>query len=157
MTNGMASDWYYSRLGAAGGGSPQQQAGPFIWEDLCARAQAGEFGPNDLLWNPAFPDWLPAAQVPGLFPAPGLTAPAAYQVPGAYQPPAAAPSVAAARPARCRGRKLHGREPARGPGTAPVPHHALVWCPGTGLNAGGPRVPVCVRRACAAAPACAGC
>lgn len=77
----MASGWYYSKPGVSGA----EQVGPFSWEQLFAQAQTGALAPADLVWNPQLPQWTPAAQVPGLFPAgawPG--AQAAY--PGAAQP-----------------------------------------------------------------------
>ena len=61
-TGSMTSDWYYSRRAAATG----QQAGPFTWEQLCSQAQAGQLGPDDLVWNPQLPEWLAASQIPGL-------------------------------------------------------------------------------------------
>jgi hypothetical protein len=66
MTEGsMASDWYYSKRGDPA----RQQIGPLTWEQFYAFAQAGTLTPDDLVWNPQFADWVPAAQVPGLFPA----------------------------------------------------------------------------------------
>ena len=88
-----AADWYYSKRGApaAADGSPSlEQLGPLPWEELCARARAGELGPTDLVWNPQLPEWTPAAQVPGLFPAAAQT--------GAVRPPAAQPAPAPTAP-----------------------------------------------------------
>jgi len=65
-TGPMASDWYYSRIGAPVG----HREGPFSWEQLYAQAQSGAFGRDDLVWNPGLADWTPAAQITGLFPAP---------------------------------------------------------------------------------------
>ncbi|HLA81657.1 MAG TPA: S8 family serine peptidase, partial [Thermoleophilia bacterium] len=52
------------------------------WEQLYALVQAGVVAPDDLVWNPQLPDWLPAAEIPGLFPAPPVPAP---PVPGVTQ------------------------------------------------------------------------
>ena len=105
-TGSMTSDWYYSKRAAATG----QQAGPFTWEQLCSQAQAGQLGPDDLVWNPQLPEWLAASQIPGLLrgaarPAVQPTAtcqPAATQAGAAYPaayPPAYPP---AARPTKRR-------------------------------------------------------
>ena len=61
----LASGWYYSKSGDPGG----QQVGPLTWAQLFSLAQAGMLTPYDAVWNPALPQWLPAAQVRGLFPA----------------------------------------------------------------------------------------
>ncbi len=67
MTNAdlTASDWYYLK----GDTSSRHQTGPVTWEQLSLVAQAGTLTPSDLVWNPALPDWLPAAQISGLLPA----------------------------------------------------------------------------------------
>ncbi len=86
----MSSGWYYSKRGAPAG----TQAGPLTWEQLYSQAQAGQLGPDDLVWNAQLPDWLPAAQIPGLFPAaatPAAATPVA-RPPASYQPVAAAPT-----------------------------------------------------------------
>jgi len=57
----MTSGWYYSKRGAPG------QQGPLGWQELYSRAQTGELGTDDLVWNQQLPDWLPAAQILGLF------------------------------------------------------------------------------------------
>jgi hypothetical protein len=59
----MTSDWYYIKRGAPA----QEQAGPFVWEQLYALAQSGAFAPDDLVWNAQLPVWLAAGQIPGLF------------------------------------------------------------------------------------------
>jgi len=77
MTTGsMASGWYYSKRGAPAG----HQAGPFTWEQLYSYAQAQTLVPDDLVWHSELPDWLPAGQIHGLFPA--VAAPAAPTVSG---------------------------------------------------------------------------
>lgn len=96
----MAVGWYYSRQGGAGGGLPADTVGPLSWAELCAAAQAGAFAPDDLVWHPEFPSWVPAAQVPGLTAA---AAPALARPPvgPALARPAVQPGAApAARPAR---------------------------------------------------------
>jgi hypothetical protein len=106
----MTSDWYYSKRAAATG----QQAGPFTWEQLYSQAQAGQFGPDDLVWNPQLPDWLAASQIPGLITGASQPAvlpiatrqPAAAQAGAAY--PAAYPAAyqPAAQPTKDRGSYL---------------------------------------------------
>jgi hypothetical protein len=59
----MATGWFYLKSGAPGG----QQTGPVTWEQLYGLVRSGAVGPQDLVWNPALPEWLPASQVPGLF------------------------------------------------------------------------------------------
>ncbi len=58
-----ASNWYYSNRGDSAG----RQIGPLTWEQFYLSAQAGTLAPDDLVWHPQFADWVPAAQVPGLF------------------------------------------------------------------------------------------
>jgi len=53
------SHWYYAKGG--------QQQGPVTSEELIALLKSGGLDPNnDLVWNPAMPDWRPASQVPEL-------------------------------------------------------------------------------------------
>ncbi|MCL5735996.1 MAG: DUF4339 domain-containing protein, partial [Actinobacteria bacterium] len=101
----MSSDWRYLKQSGPPGAPSGEQAGPFTWEGLYLRAQAGEFGPNDLVWHPQLPDWTPAAQVPGLFPARPAGAPTAAP---ATMPPTYAPGSGAAVVGgpRGRGRRL---------------------------------------------------
>lgn len=76
-------DWYYAKTDTPSG----QQAGPFGWEQLRSLALAGAIAPTDLVWHPSLPQWVPAAQIGGLFPV------------GAFRPAQpAAPSVAPPRP-----------------------------------------------------------
>ena len=84
----MDSGWYYSKRG----GPPGQQFGPVTWENLVSYARGGLLAPEDLVWNEQLPDWRPASQIPGLFPA---SAPASPAMPAAY---AAAPGYVAAQP-----------------------------------------------------------
>lgn len=52
-------------------GSP---AGPFSWELLQQHAREGRFAPHHRVRAEDWPDWLPAAQVPALFPPAQFTA-----------------------------------------------------------------------------------
>ncbi len=97
MSDGsMASDWYYVKQGGPGEGIVGRQVGPFTWEQLYLRAEAREFGPDDLVWNPQLPDWFPATRVPGLFPAPAQPVAAAPPEPVAAAQPVAPPDPFAA-------------------------------------------------------------
>jgi hypothetical protein len=62
----MDSGWYYSKQG----GPPGQHVGPISWEQLVSYARSGFLTPNDLVWSPQMAGFQPAAQIPGLFPAP---------------------------------------------------------------------------------------
>ena len=87
MAESMSTGWYYLPAGAGGG----QQVGPLTWEELYAARTAGSIGSGDMVWHPALPQWTPAAQIPGLFPASAQAAQPAAQVaaqPAAYQPTA---------------------------------------------------------------------
>lgn len=76
----MTEGWYYVNRATGA------QTGPVSWEQLYAATRTGAVGPDDLVWNPALPEWLPARQVPGLFQA---------DVPGhAAASPAYAPAAA---------------------------------------------------------------
>lgn len=70
MVDSMATGWFYLGGGAPGG----RQMGPVTWEQLYGLARSGAVGPQDLVWNPALPQWLPASQVPGLFAGPATPA-----------------------------------------------------------------------------------
>jgi hypothetical protein len=84
VADSVTTDWYYAKRGAPHG----QQAGPFTWEQLFSHARAGAVAPDDLVWHPQLPQWLPAGQVSGLFPA------AAFPGgPGPYPPDAAQPGA----------------------------------------------------------------
>lgn len=52
--------WYYE-LGP-------QRVGPMAWDDFVQRARGGAFGPSSRVWCEGWTDWVPAAQVPALFP-----------------------------------------------------------------------------------------
>jgi hypothetical protein len=78
----MSTEWHYSKN--------EQQYGPISSTDLKGLAEAGEIGPDDLVWNSSLTEWVPAQRVKGLVFA---TAPmAAAEV----APPAAIPVQASA-------------------------------------------------------------
>ena len=76
----MTTGWHVSRSGA--------QAGPYSWQDLHLLALRGGLGLQDLIWHQTLTGWMPATQVPGLFP----MAPSAYPAP---VPPASRSSSSA--------------------------------------------------------------
>jgi hypothetical protein len=87
------SGWYYQKTGATGG---QQPVGPFSWDELFSHARGRALTPDDVVWSQETGNWLPATQIPGLFPAPAAPpvppAPAAgYAAPYGYGAPAAPP------------------------------------------------------------------
>ena len=108
MADSMASGWYFSRRDAAA----TRQEGPFAWEQLWAHAQAGTFSSDDMIWNSALPDWIPAALVPGLYapPAPSATSAAPHLTAGQTGTVAPAASLAAGALAMAAG--LGGLAPA---------------------------------------------
>jgi hypothetical protein len=69
----MAQQWYYASQG--------RQVGPILDSQLRQLVATRTLGPNDLVWQPGFTNWVPAGSVPGLF--------GAYQA----QPPAPAPAA----------------------------------------------------------------
>lgn len=75
-TASTADGWHVSR-----GETP---SGPYTWDDLYHAARQGHVIPGDLVWHPAFPQWVSAGTVPGLFAAPPVVAPppAAPAAPG---------------------------------------------------------------------------
>jgi GYF domain 2 len=79
MADAMATGWYFLKSGAVAG----QQVGPLTWEQVHAARSSGSLQPSDLVWHPTMPQWSPAAQIQGLFPA--AVQPAPYQ-PAPYQP-----------------------------------------------------------------------
>lgn len=46
-----------------------QQQGPYTWPELWQKAQSGEIGPADQIWNEHMSGWTPADRIPGLLPA----------------------------------------------------------------------------------------
>ncbi|MBN1631928.1 MAG: DUF4339 domain-containing protein [Thermoleophilia bacterium] len=60
-----AFGWHHLRSGAPA----DQQVGPLTWEQLLGLRASGALDPADLVWHPALPQWVAAAQVEGLFPA----------------------------------------------------------------------------------------
>ena len=82
VSDSLGSDWYLTKRGSP----PGQHAGPFAWEQLVSYARAGTIAPDDLVWNPQLPQWLPAGQVSGLF------APAVFSgAPDPYSPTVSQP------------------------------------------------------------------
>lgn len=79
-----------------------EQMGPYTGEQLVQYAQQGSVTAETLVWAEGMPEWAPASQVPGLFPA----------------APAAAAAVVAAKPATGAGWNPHaGRLAAAGGGS----------------------------------------
>jgi len=75
------SDWYYARAG--------QTLGPVSRMRIEEMARAGELNPaTDLLWTDSMTEWLPAGQVPGIFP----ETPTAAALPPATMASAPSPS-----------------------------------------------------------------
>lgn len=62
MTESMATGWYCTRSGS--------QMGPLTWQELYALGAAGTLSRSDLVWHEGYPQWTPAADIPGLLPAP---------------------------------------------------------------------------------------
>lgn len=110
MAEAMSNGWYYLPSGAGA----NQQVGPLTWEQLYTTRLSGSLQTTDMVWHPALPQWTPASQIQGLFPAvapppaaqqaaaqpvytqqpaysqqPGYSQQPAYATPGAYQAPAA--------------------------------------------------------------------
>lgn len=48
-------------------------SGPYTWEVLLQHARGGSFGPQHRVRAEDWADWLPGAQVPGLFPPSAMT------------------------------------------------------------------------------------
>ena len=86
----VSQGWYSRRPSDTSGPS----SGPYSWADLSLFAHQGTLSPDDLVWHEAWPQWTPAARVPGLFaqtPQPQVAQPAApaWQQPAQPQRPAA--------------------------------------------------------------------
>jgi hypothetical protein len=89
--NALATGWHVSIGGTT--------YGPYDWPAVVAWAREGRFGADDLVWHAQLPGWVPAREVPGLFPAPVAPAPpppGAVWSGGPYSP------TAPARPGRRR-------------------------------------------------------
>jgi len=90
----MSDQWFIHSNG--------EQMGPYTGEQLVQYAQQGSVTAETLVWAEGMPEWAPASQVPGLFPA----------------APAAAAAVVAAKPATGAGWNPHaGRLAAAGGGS----------------------------------------
>jgi hypothetical protein len=89
--------WYFSKAG----GPPGQKSGPYTRDQLQTRAWSGAISAFDLVWGPGMPDWLPAAQVPGLLPAAPVT-PVAPPAPGVARVAPYPPHAAQAQRRRSR-------------------------------------------------------
>lgn len=62
-----ANTWYYRR--------GDEKCGPVASSELVRMARSGELKSTDLTWNESLPEWVPAARIKGLFPAPQPPAP----------------------------------------------------------------------------------
>ena len=82
MAESTATGWYYLQGGPGGG----QQVGPLSWEQLYGLCSSGSVRPTDMVWHSTMPQWAPAGQVQGLFPAA-----AGYQAPYQQAPYQQAP------------------------------------------------------------------
>jgi len=87
----MSGSWYVSSEG--------QQLGPYTGEQLVQFAQEGRIATDTLVWAEGMADWLPAAQIPGLFPAAAPVAAAApaptpAPAPATWAPPGARTAAA---------------------------------------------------------------
>jgi hypothetical protein len=60
--NGQETGWYVGRLG-------RSHEGPYSRKVLRLKADLGELLPEDLLWSPGLPGWVPARDIQDLFPA----------------------------------------------------------------------------------------
>jgi len=84
----MSNDWHVSRSG--------ETFGPYVWERLVEMAREGAVTPEDLVHRADYPEWMRAADVPGLFPQVAPQPQAAPQAQPAQQvtpqPQAAAPT-----------------------------------------------------------------
>jgi len=79
------TQWYVSQEG--------QQLGPYTDEQMVSFAQGGNITRQSMVWAEGMADWLPAAQINGLFPAAAATGPG-RAAPGAARPAAAARGAA---------------------------------------------------------------
>ena len=87
LPDSMANEASWHVLTAGG-----EQMGPYTDDELRTYAGEGRITPENLLWAEGMEDWVPAAQVEGLFPAPQARAP--MLVTGAVQPTAHAQATA---------------------------------------------------------------
>ncbi len=67
MSNGsdMTEGWYIR----GGEGAEAWQTGPYTWEQLHSFIPESRLLPDNLVWHPSMTDWIPAREIPGLFPA----------------------------------------------------------------------------------------
>ncbi len=90
--NSLGSEWFYSKPGVAA----NDHIGPLSWDDLRSAARSGVLSRADLVWNESYPDWRPAASVPGLFvsmpPVPPVPPASAYGMAPGHGEPAPARS-----------------------------------------------------------------
>ena len=89
----MAEGWHYANP------TTGVRSGPLSWEQLRAAAWDGGLRPDDLVWHPQLPEWVPASQVPGLLAARSGAPPAGQPVmsqPSMMAPLPASPRVATA-------------------------------------------------------------
>lgn len=121
----MEAGWHVGRKGTA----DEWKGGPYTWAQLHGYATEGRLKPDDLVWHPSMPDWVPASQIPGLMPtAPAPVAaqpapepaqpaaPAVPHVPSPAVPPVQPPAQPAPQPAQAA--------PQPAPQAAPAPQVA---------------------------------
>lgn len=86
---GMDSGWMVRRPNDPTG----TQGGPYSWNQLFELARDGVVPRTDLVWHPSMTEWLPAKNVPGLFPGvASAVTPTASPAPAPSVPPVAAPA-----------------------------------------------------------------
>lgn len=68
--------WYYAQSG--------QRVGPIALDELRRLASCGQITPSDLVWHQGLPQWIPAHNVPLLFPS-VQESPGSPPLPAAYQ------------------------------------------------------------------------
>jgi hypothetical protein len=108
------TQWYVSQ--------EEEQLGPYTGEQMLSFAQGGNITRQSMVWAEGMPEWLPAEQIDGLFPA----------AVAAAGPVRAAPATA--RPAPARAVATQPGSPARG-GTATVARPTQPGSPARGGTA----------------------
>ena len=74
----MAAGWFYAH--------GDEEKGPVSAEELKKLAASNALAPTDLVWQEGMEEWVPATEVPGLFPGAPAGAGAARPRPGGSNP-----------------------------------------------------------------------